>query len=107
MPKSLDIDRMVIPETILASQWVRSCPQDGEHRLCLAILMEALLCLNMGATSDSRRKAYQRTAMRLRLAEEAHAWFMSDSEDVFSFRYICLALGIEPTWIRERLEVKV
>jgi hypothetical protein len=107
MPKSLNIDRMVIPETILPTQWLRSCPQDGEHRLCLAILMEALLCLNMGATFDSRRKSYQRTAMRLRLAEEARAWFFSESEEVFSFRYVCFALGIDPMWIREKLELKV
>jgi DNA-binding transcriptional regulator YdaS (Cro superfamily) len=68
----------------------------GEKRLMLAVLADAIDSLLRGATATSER--------RRRLCAEAEAWFQSD--DVvwpFSFVNLCEALGLDPSYVRQRL----
>jgi hypothetical protein len=67
------------------------CP---ETALMYAVLEDACLCFQ--GRSEKRRYALR--------AREAEEWFFSDdARGSFSFLAICIALGVEPEPIRQRL----
>lgn len=87
------------PAAVLPEQFCD--PHSGVHSgiraLMLAILEDALCCLQTQSTARSRRTQ--------RLAREAEEWILSDDHRwPFSFVNICDALGLEPTSLRRRLK---
>jgi hypothetical protein len=69
-------------------------PEDGERRLMLAVLMDAIRCLCTRGQKDLGIRAHG-TWLRDR------RWFQSDEHsDPFSFVNICDALGIDAGYVR-------
>jgi hypothetical protein len=91
--------RMLEPFIILPSQvldLLRRRTLDGEKRLCLAVLTDALVCFQryLSATDPRERRQYQ----------EAEAWIMAqDRRWPFSFENVCDALGLDPAYLRTGL----
>jgi len=74
----------------------RECPVQGERRLMIAILEDAIYCIQKYLTARSRaeRKIFQ----------EAHDWMLSENADPFSFRHVCDVTGLDPSYLRGGLE---
>jgi hypothetical protein len=65
----------------------------GEVALLYAVLEDAVMCFQQGATTNERRAR--------RLAREAKEWFLAnDYHWPFSFVSICAILGLDPEYIR-------
>jgi hypothetical protein len=73
----------------------RSKHAEGEQRLMLAILSEAVDCFQKNAFATDHRRS--------RLFREAHDWVMSDARHVFSFRHICDVFSLDAGCIRRGL----
>ena len=91
------VPRLVEPEVLLPSQYfelLTGCSVlEGEKRLMLAVLEDAVSCFQKYAGSERGR--------RKRLFDEASEWiFDEDSNWVFSFEAICDALGISAPFLR-------
>ncbi len=88
---------LVQPDLILPIQFFdalhRRRPSQGEQRLVLAILEDALNCFQKNIFASRSRKR--------RLFREAEAWLMSENEEPFSFEHVCAILGLEPTYVRD------
>ena len=92
--------RIIEPDIFLPSQFYGtsglSRKLEGEKRLMIAILKDAVECLNKyrGARSSLGRSQYQ----------SAIEWVMDTSTDwLFSFTNICDFLGFDPEYMREVL----
>ena len=92
--------RILEPDTCLPSQfWGNhglSRQLEGEKRLMIAILKDAVECLEKyrGARSSSARELYQ----------NALEWIEDKSTGwLFSFNNICALLGFDPDYLREFL----
>ncbi len=92
--------RILEPDTFLPSQFygngVLSRQLEGEKRLMLAILKDAVECLEKyrGAQSTAGRELYQ----------NALEWIEDKgTEWLFSFDNICDLLGFDPNYLREFL----
>jgi hypothetical protein len=92
--------RIVEPDVFLPSQFYGtgglSRQLDGEKRLMIAILKDAVECLSKyrGARSSSRRSQYQ----------SALEWVEDKGTDwLFSFNNICDLLGFDPDYLRQVL----
>ncbi len=88
------------PDTLMPSQFVdllrRKLPMDGERRLMIAVLEDAVHCFrkNLHATDPKVRQLFL----------DAEEWIMgSDSTWFFSFENVCETLGIDPDYLREGL----
>lgn len=95
------LPRLVEPEILLPSQFhnrFRGGLLEGERKLMLAILEDAVACFQKHA-GDNRPRA-------VRAFEETEQWFM-DTEDawVFSFESICHILQIHPGYFRRNLSL--
>lgn len=92
--------RILEPDTFLPSQFygngVLSRHVDGEKKLMLAILRDAVECLEKyrGARSSSARELYQNALDWV--ADKSTGW-------LFSFNNICDLLGFDPDYLREYL----
>lgn len=61
-----------------------------------AVLENAFLCF---------RKQFQTDGRCMQQAQQAQEWFFSnDSDGLFSFLSICEVLGLEPEYMRKKLE---
>jgi len=85
------------PDTLLPSQYfdrLRSRSEyDGERRLMLAILEDAI--------DVYRKQAGARDRKRQQLFLDAETWIEdTDATWIFSFENICVALGLEPDYLR-------
>jgi hypothetical protein len=85
------------PDTLLPSQYfdrLRSRTEyDGERRLMLAILEDAV--------DVYRKQAGARDRKRQRHFLDAEAWIEdTDASWIFSFENICVALGLDPEYLR-------
>ena len=94
------LPRPIEPEILLPSQFydhsTRHNILEGERRLMLAVLEDAVSCFQKYAGSARPRGR--------RLFQEAEEWFLDeDGSWVFSFEAICTVLGINPEYFRDRL----
>lgn len=94
------IPRLAEPEVLLPSQFFDlmrgHSPYEGEKRLMLAVLEDAISCFQKYAGATKGRG--------LRLFKEAEEWlFGEETAGLFSFESICATLELEPTYLREGL----
>ena len=90
------------PETILPSQFFDRVQIDAslqpEKRLMLAVLEDGVGTFQKYAGAPGRRAR--------RLFAEAEEWFASDATDwPFSFANVCVALNLEPEYLRRGLRM--
>ena len=88
------------PDTLLPSQHAdrtgRRRFTDGEHRLMVAILEDAI--------DVYRKQAVARDTRKRHMFEDAEAWIEDrDATWIFSFENICTVLDLEPQYIRRGL----
>ncbi|HWP67217.1 MAG TPA: hypothetical protein VNO26_15070 [Candidatus Limnocylindria bacterium] len=88
------------PDTLLPSQHAdrtgRRRFSEGEHRLMVAILEDAI--------DVYRKQAAARDTRKRHMFEDAEAWIEDrDSSWIFSFENICTVLDLEPDYIRRGL----
>ena len=84
------------PDILLGSAFSRSTPLQGERRLMLAVLRDAVDCYHRGRRT-------REPATRL-LFDETRAWVEStDRRATFSFESICDVLDIDADYLRRRL----
>ena len=95
------LPRLIEPEILLPSQFFdrsgRHAVLEGERRLMLAVLEDAVACFqkHAGATRARGRRLFQ----------EAEDWFFADESSwPFSFEAICTVLGINAEYFRHGLE---
>jgi hypothetical protein len=75
-------------------KFLDALPEDGERRLMLAVLLDAIRILQKQRPRPRRRRAEQRE----------RAWLTSeDHEGPFSFANICEALGLNAAYVRRRI----
>jgi hypothetical protein len=94
------LPRLIEPEILLPSQLFdrfggRSI-LEGERRLMLAVLEDAVSCFQKytGATRPRSRRLFQ----------EAEDWFFDEEASwIFSFESVCAVLGIHPEYFRTSL----
>jgi len=94
------LPRLVEPEILLPSQFYNRSRGlsvlEGERRLMLAILEDAVSCFQKYAGASRPRSK--------RLFQEAEEWFMDEGDTwVFSFESICAVLRIDPEYFRNNL----
>ena len=85
---------------MVPSQWAdlyRSRARDGNTRLWLAVLEDALLCIS-GQAGGSHT-----FGIRYRRERDAWGWVEDRAVCPGSFEFVCEALGIEPEHLRDRL----
>ncbi|MFQ5849357.1 MAG: hypothetical protein ACE5JU_02065 [Candidatus Binatia bacterium] len=74
----------------------RKSPVEPEKKLMLAVLEDAILCL--------QGKGLLREKSRKDLCQEAEQWILErDSDWLFSFENICKVLGLDPAPAREQM----
>ncbi len=84
----------VLPLQLLTAR--RGETAQGERRLLLAILEDAILCY--------RKHLFARDNRGRRLFREAEQWMRSDNRQLlFSFENVCDILGINPDYVRAEL----
>jgi hypothetical protein len=82
-------------EAIIEGVYKKSI-REGEERLMLAVLEEAVQCFQEYVLPARPREQ--------RLFQEAEEWFLNkDSDYIFSFEYICETLKFDPDYIRQGL----
>ena len=86
------------PDVALPAQYNRASfvQAQGERRLLLAMLEDAINCY--------RKNAFARDRRGQRLFHETREWMMSEDLQAFSFAYACDVLGVEPQAVRQSLE---
>ena len=106
-----DIHLLFEPDTIAPSQFFatlrRQAPtKQGEYRLLVALLEDAINCFQGNAHAADKVKQ--------RLFDEAHGWITGEDGDTvgqaedqapgFSFEYVCGILGFDAAYIRSGLQ---
>ena len=106
-----DIHLLFEPDTAVPAQFFatvrRQAPtKQGEYRLLLAVLEDAINCFQKNAHSADKWKQ--------RLFDEAQAWITGEGEDTagqaedqvpgFSFGYVCDILGLDAANLRWGLQ---
>jgi hypothetical protein len=79
------------PDLLLASQHVTARPPDSPCRRLVAAVLERALLDAVGPTAHEADR------------EDALAWFGSDDEAPFSFRWVAAQLGFDADWLRGRV----
>lgn len=96
-----DGSKLFEPDTVLGAQFYETFKQSPhkqpELRLMAAVLEDAVSCLSMRVRRASVRQRKQ--------YEEARRWLAAEDEGdwIFSFKNICEALGINPSYLRRGL----
>lgn len=95
------LPRLIEPEILLPSQFFNRLGGrsilEGERRLMLAVLEDAVSCFQKYAGASRPRAR--------RLFREAEEWFLEpETAWPFSFESICGVLGIDPDYFRTNLE---
>ena len=93
-------DELALPQVVLPDQFFfgarGSAVVEGERRLLIAVVEDAVHCFKRHASASERRE-------RERFLE-VEEWFMEeDTGAAFSFGYICEALEIDARFIRSGL----
>lgn len=94
------IPKLAEPEVLMPSQYLDlmrgHSPYEGEKRLMLAVLEDAISCFQKYAGANRGR--------RERLFKEAEEWLVdTDASWTFSFETICATLDLDPTYLRNGL----
>lgn len=94
------VQELFQPDTLLPSQYFdrirRRASSDGERRLMVAILEDAV--------DVYRKQAAARDRKRRQLFEDAEEWIESDDRAwIFSFENICDVLSIDASYLRKGL----
>lgn len=93
---SLIVSDIVFPSQLYQRYGCRSI-LDGERRLMLAVLEDAIMCYQKYAAAPHRHSRY--------LFEETETWlFQKGASGPFSFESICTVLQLDPAYVREGLE---
>ena len=79
------------PDLLLASQQAMARPPDSPCRRLVAAVLERGLQDAIGSSAKQPER------------DDALAWFLSDDEEPFSFRWVAFQLGIDPDWLRARI----
>ncbi len=95
----VDVARLFTANVILPVQAVHPPADRWLRRLCLAILEDALRCLE-GEGSPGGRVRRGEVARR---THEAWDWFRSDAEYCFSFPNVCLVLNLNAEAVRKEV----
>jgi hypothetical protein len=90
--------RLFVPEAILPVQTLHPPADRWLSSLCLAILEDALKCVEMRGRDGG-------PIARARDRREAWAWFWSDAEYCFSFTTVCAVLQLHAEAVRSRLRL--
>ena len=93
---AVDVARIFSPEAVLTGQLVSPPADSWLQRLCLAILDDALKCLEVGGTYGGPRA-------RARDKQEAWNWVLSDADYPFSFTTVCSVLNLNAEAVRRQL----
>ncbi len=96
----LCVEDVAQPEAVLPQQFFSECREsaavEGERRLLVAVLEDALHCF--------QKYAFAVDARSQRLFLEAEEWFMQpDTGAAFTFEYICETRGLDPESVRSGL----
>ena len=98
--ENTEIGYLVNPEQLTPEQWadMRSSTElTPEKRLLLAVLDDAVRCyIEYG---EGGKVCYRRS-----LFVEAELWIFSERPAKLPFWYVCTELGINPDWMRKKLE---
>ena len=79
-------------------------PCRGEHRLLLAVLVDAVSALAGNSFVNGSHGANSRPASKRRARDEAMAWFAAADDTVhLSYLFICQHLAIEPVAFRRHV----
>jgi hypothetical protein len=95
------LPRLIEPEILLPSQFFKGSRSanailEGERRLMLAVLEDAVSCFQKYAGAKRPRSQ--------RLFKEAEDWFLErDSTWPFAFESVCAVLDFNPDYVRGRL----
>ncbi|MBI4516790.1 MAG: hypothetical protein HY699_13345 [Deltaproteobacteria bacterium] len=94
------IPKLAEPEVLMPSQYLDllrgHSPYEGEKRLMLAVLEDAISCFQKYAGASKGR--------RHRLFNEAQDWLLdTDGSWPFSFEGICQTLDLNPDYLRDGL----
>jgi len=101
--EAVGVVRLFTPAVLLPVQVVSPPADRWLRRLCLAILEDALGCLE-GKGSPSGKPYRGEVARR---AREAWEWFLSDAEYLFSFTLVCTVLDLEVEAVRSQVRQRV
>ncbi len=78
-------------------EFIEALPTDGERRLMLAVLIDAVRSISASHAPTPHLLAHREIL-------KERAWFNSeDSSNTFSFQYICDSLGLNADYIRRRV----
>ncbi len=79
-------------------------PSQGEHKLLLAVLVDAVSAVAGNSFVNGSHGATSRPASKRRAREEAMAWFESaDGMGHLSYLFVCQHLAIEPVAFRRQV----
>ncbi len=92
----VNLTHLFAADVILPVQVIHALPDRWLQRLCLAILEDALNCLEIRAVRGGH-------IARARYRNEAWAWLMSDADYCFSFTTVCSVLQLNAEAIRKQL----
>jgi len=92
-PRELSVEpEVALPVAFIGVRGTRKVAE-GERRLRLAVLEDAIACL--------QRHASARDHHRRRLFQEAEEWIMETGQgSSFSFESVCEVLGLDPGYLR-------
>src|SRR5262245_6411834 len=79
------------PDLLLASQQAMARPPDSPCRRLVAAVLERGLLDAVGPSAKQPER------------DDALAWFLSEDEEPFSFRWVAFQLSIDPDWLRARI----
>jgi hypothetical protein len=95
----VNVARLFTAAVLLPVQVVHPPPDRWLRRLCLAILEDALGCLEGQRVPRARRSAIQ-GARRARAAWE---WVLSDADYCLSFPTVCAVLNLDAEAVRRQV----
>ena len=98
-PRAGAVLRLLTPSVLLPAQVMSPWADRWLRRLCLAILEDALACLE-GKRPLSSKESYGEVARR---THEAWKWVMSDTTYLFSFTTVCAVLDLEVEAVRRQV----
>jgi hypothetical protein len=102
--------KFISEQSLVTDRWISFDPLDneiierlfkkdireGEEKLALAVLESAV--------EDFQKHVLSKDGKERKLFQEAEEWFLGkDSDQLFSFEYICAILGLAPAYIRRGL----